>query len=161
MHFENPSLYMPMQIDLNEVMEYVHEHIPITAHFKARLMNYDGASLEVTAPLEANINHRNSAFGGSLSAIGILSGWALLFIKMRELGVKNKLVIQSSNFQFTDPVVSNFVAYVELPTSDKYARFLKILERRGRARLELRSLIRDSDGNECGSHIGEYVVIAG
>ena len=151
---------MPMEIDLNEVLDYVHEHIPITSDFGVRLANYDGTSIEVTAPLEANINHRNSAFGGSLSAIGILSGWALLFIKMRELGVQNKLVIQSSSFQFTAPVVSDFVAYVELPTSAKYARFLKMLERMGRARLELRSLIRDSDGNECGNHIGEYVVIA-
>lgn len=93
MHFENPSLYMSMEIDLNEVLEYVHEHIPITCHFGVQLANYDGSSLEVSAPLKANINHRNSAFGGSISAIGILSGWALLFIKMRELGVRNKLVI--------------------------------------------------------------------
>ena len=147
-----------MEIDLEEVMEYVHEHIPITAHFQASLAHYDGTSLEVTAPLEANINHRNSAFGGSLSAIGILSGWALLFIKMRELGVKNKLVIQSSEFKFTAPVVGDFVAHCSLPEPKVYARFLKMLERKGKARMVLDSTIT-CDGVICGTHRGEYVAI--
>lgn len=150
-----------MQIDLTEILEYVHEHIPVTSHFGLELANYTGTSLEVIAPLEVNINHCDTAFGGSLSAIGILSGWTLLFIKMRELGVENNLVIQSSSYKFSAPVVSDFVTHVELPDGAQYARFLKILERRGRARLKLESVIYDFGGNECGRHIGEYVVISG
>lgn len=148
-----------MQIDLNEVLEYVHEHIPITSHFGVELANYTGESLEVLAPLDANINHRNSAFGGSLSAIGILSGWALLFIKMRELEMKNRLVIQSSSFQFTAPVTGDFVARCQLPEIDKYERFLKILTRKGRARIALDSEIY-MDGKLCGTHRGEYVAVS-
>jgi len=147
-----------MQIDLNEVLEYVQEHIPITGHFGVGLANYTGESLEVLAPLAANINHRNSAFGGSLSAVGILSGWALLFIKMRELGVQNTLVIQSSNFQFTAPVAGDFSAQCCLPEAAVYARFLKILERKGKARIALDSTII-CEGEVCGTHRGEYVAI--
>lgn len=160
MHFDVFGLYVGMKIDLNEILEYVHEHIPITAEFGARLINYDGTSIEVTAPLKANINHRNSAFGGSLSAIGILSGWALLFIKMRELKVKNKLVIQSSQFQFTAPVVGDFSAQCSLPEAEVYARFLKTLGRKGRARISLDSSIV-CNGEVCGTHRGEYVAIRG
>jgi len=65
--------------------------------------------------LDKNINHRGSGFGGSLSAVAILSGWALLFIKMKELGMQTKLVIQSSNFEFTNPVIDDFEAVCSLP----------------------------------------------
>ncbi|MFC5049443.1 YiiD C-terminal domain-containing protein [Rubritalea spongiae] len=147
------------EIRLDKVLEYVYEHIPITEHLDARLRKYDGEMLEVTASLEANINHRNSAFGGSMSAIGILSGWALLFIKMRELGLKNKLVIQSSQFQFLEPVVTDFVAISALPEAKDYQRFLKILERKGKARIRIDSSVYDHSGKLCGTHTGEYVAI--
>ncbi|MGJ8673621.1 YiiD C-terminal domain-containing protein [Rubritalea sp.] len=147
------------EVNLNEVLEYVYEHIPITEHLGAKLEYYDGSELEVSAPLEANINHRNSAFGGSMSAIGILSGWALLFIKMRELGLASKLVIQSSQFQFLEPVVTDFVARSSLPDSHLYQRFLKILARKGKARIRVESSVYDLNGILCGTHTGEYVAI--
>lgn len=147
-----------MNIDISEVLEYVHKHIPITADLGADIKSYDGDAVTISAPLDVNINHRNSAFGGSLSAIGILSGWALLFIKMKELDLQSKLVIQSSGFKFTKPVVDDFEAIARLPQTKKFERFLKTLEKHGRARITIDSDIL-CNGDSCGTHQGVYVAV--
>ncbi|MGL1888586.1 MAG: thioesterase domain-containing protein [Reichenbachiella sp.] len=147
-----------MEIDINEILEYIHEHIPITAHLEASITEYSGNTLSVGAPLEANINHRNSAFGGSLSAIGILSGWALLFVKLKELSVSNRLVIQNSSFDFLAPATSDFVASAELPDSIEYDTFLKVFKRKGKARIKINSKVY-CGSILCGTHTGTYVAV--
>ncbi|MFC4995016.1 YiiD C-terminal domain-containing protein [Rubritalea tangerina] len=145
-------------MDLGEVKAYVHAHIPITACLEADFTEYSGDALVVEAPLEANINHRHSAFGGSMSAIGILSGWGLLFIKLRELGMENTLVIQSSSFEFGKPAVASFQAVAKIPSPEKFERFVKMLKRKGRARLGVESEIF-CEGEKVGVHRGEYVAL--
>ena len=146
------------KINLQETVDYVHEHIPITVHFGAEISDYDGSSLTVTAPLEENLNHRQSAFGGSLSAIAILSGWALLFVKLKELEIKCRLVIQKTEFDFLQPVVEDFESVAELPPAEKYERFLTILKKKGRARIVVESEVL-CNGQICGKHRGTFVAV--
>ncbi|MDX8388155.1 MAG: YiiD C-terminal domain-containing protein [Ghiorsea sp.] len=147
-----------MDTNLSEVLAYVHEHIPITTDLGADIKSYDGDSIAISAPLDKNINHRGSGFGGSLSALAILSGWALLFIKMKELGLQTKLVIQSSSFEFTNPVVDDFETVCSLPPIKKYERFLKTLNKHGRARITVDSEVF-CNGLSCGIHRGVYVAV--
>ena len=146
------------EINLSEVLDYVHEHIPITVQLGASISAYDGSSLTVAAPLAENLNHRQSAFGGSLSAIAILSGWALLFVKLRELGIPTRLVIQKTEFDFLAPVVDDFESTSVLPIADKYDRFLKMLQKKGRARMVVESDVT-CDGQLCGKHVGTFVAV--
>ncbi|MBK1831239.1 thioesterase domain-containing protein [Verrucomicrobiaceae bacterium R5-34] len=146
------------EINLKEVLDYVQEHIPITVHLGAAIPRYDGSSLTVTAPLAENLNHRQSAFGGSLSAIAILSGWALLFVKLRELGIRSRLVIQKTEFDFLAPVTDDFESLSRLPTEQKYDRFIKMLTTKGRARLVVESEVT-CDGQLCGTHKGTFVAV--
>ena len=67
-------------------------------------------------------------------------------------------MIQSSEFKFTAPVVGGFVAPCTLHEPKLYARFLKMLERKGKARMVLDSTVT-CDGVVCGTHRGEYVAI--
>lgn len=145
-------------IDLQEVLEYVQEHIPITTHLGVTITGYDGSSLCVEAPLAANLNHRQSAFGGSLSAIAILSGWALLFIKLRELQIRSRLVIQKTEFDFGAPVTADFEAHSELPSSEKCERFFMMLEKKGKARMVVESKVT-CNGQPCGFHRGTFVAV--
>ena len=156
--YADRCLALMKKINLQEPLEYVHEHIPITVHFGVGISDYDGSSLTVTAPLEENLNHRQSAFGGSLSAIAILSGWALLFVKLKELDIKCRLVIQKTEFNFLEPVVDDFESVAELPTVEKYQRFLKILRKKGRARIVVESEVT-CHGRVCGTHRGTFVAV--
>lgn len=142
----------------SELTSYIHKHIPLTAHLGAVVTHYDGHEIEICAPLEPNLNHRNTAFGGSISAIGIVSGWALLFIKLKESGLNTRLVIQHSSFDFIEPIVGDFKAICTMPEESEWSRFLKTLKRHGKARISVESIIKSLNDNG-GNHSGTYVAI--
>jgi len=145
-------------MDLPEITSYIHEHIPLTSHLGAVVDSFDSNSVTISAPLAPNLNHRNTAFGGSISALGILSGWTLLFLKLKEYGIKNRLVIQKSSFDFQDPISDDFFATCTLPDAAIWEKFLKTLTRHGRARIAVRSRIESSSGTG-GNHEGVYVAV--
>ncbi len=147
-----------MNLDLNEITGYIHRNIPITAHLGVRVKAYDQKSVTLSAPLKPNLNHRKTAFGGSLSALAILSGWALLHLKLREKGIRCRLVIQKSTFEFSEPVDDDFEAVCSLPPNEQVEKFLRTLERHKRARISLKSKITSASGTG-GTHEGTYVAV--
>ena len=43
---------------------------------------WNGVTLR--APLAPNINHRETVFGGSASAVAILAAWAILYVRLQQ-----------------------------------------------------------------------------
>ncbi len=140
----------------DEITAYLYEHIPVTRSLGARVELHDGRSLRLAAPLAPNLNHRGTAFGGSLSAVGILSGWALLHLQLRERGIGARLVIQRSALDFAAPVDGDFTATAVLPPAPAWDRFLATLSRHRSARVTVTSTIACASG-EGGRHEGTYV----
>jgi thioesterase domain-containing protein len=104
-----------MALDLTAVEAYLHEHIPLSRALGLKVTGYDGKAVRLWAPLAPNLNHRQTAFGGSLSALGILAGWTLLHIKLGAGGDPPQLVIQRSETDYSVPVDSDFTAVCALP----------------------------------------------
>ncbi|MCX4188158.1 YiiD C-terminal domain-containing protein [Methylophaga sp. OBS4] len=145
-------------MNLDEVNAYIHKQIPLTSALAVTVASYDSQSVKLDVPLTPNLNHRDTAFGGSLAAVGILAGWSLLFIKFKEMNLSARLVIQKSQFDFTAPVDSDFHAICSLPDDKHWQLFLNTFQRRGRARITLRSQIEFA-GNDGGKHEGVYVAV--
>jgi thioesterase domain-containing protein len=141
---------------LDEITAFVHARIPSTRHLGARAEHYDGASLRLAAPLVTNVNHRGTAFGGSLSALAILSGWLLLHLKLREGELSTRLVIQRSALDYLAPVDGDFTATATLPSPGVWERFLRTLARHRSARVRVPSTLACATGVG-GRHEGTFV----
>lgn len=133
---------------LDEITAYLHEHIPVTRGLGAAAAHWDGASLRLAAPLTPNLNHRGTAFGGSMSALAILAGWGAVHLGLRERGIESGVVIQRSAMDFLAPVEGDFTATATLPAPGPWLRFVATLERHGRARVTVPATIA------CGSVVG-------
>src|SRR3989344_2448014 len=48
----------------------------------------------LSAPLAPNINHRETVFGGSASAVAILAAWSMLHLRLSAEGLGSRLVVQ-------------------------------------------------------------------
>ncbi len=140
-----------------EATRYLHETIPITIHLGAAVQAWDGRSLRIAAPLAPNVNHRRTAFGGSLSALAILSGWALVHLALRARTVEARLVIQRSAMHFDAPVTGDLVVTSTLPREAEWERFLSTFARRGLARVHVRGAV--GAGGESGTHEAAYVAM--
>jgi thioesterase domain-containing protein len=140
---------------LDEITAYLHEHIPATRSLGAAAVRWDGASLALAAPLAPNLNHRATAFGGSMSALAILAGWGLVHLALRERGIDARLVIQRSRMEYTAPLEGDFTATAVLPEPEPWNRFLATLTRHRRARIAVSSAV--ASGQVVGGrHEGTY-----
>src|SRR5688572_7104112 len=62
---------------------YLYEHIPISKHFGVEVEQASAELVRLVAPLDLNLNHRKTGFGGSISAVAILASWSLLWCRLR------------------------------------------------------------------------------
>lgn len=138
--------------------EYLHRHIPLTAAMQLRVLHCDGGRIELEAPLRPNLNHRGTAFGGSLVTLGIACGWTLLQRGLAEAGVEGRIVVQKSECDYLLPVEQAFSASSSLPP--EWPQFLDTLGQRGRARITVHSSL-SSGGREVVRHSGVFVAIRG
>lgn len=147
-----------MQDRLAGMTNYLHEYIPITAHLGVRVVAFDDSAIRLRAPLAANINHRDTAFGGSIASLGILAGWALLHFSLVELDMASRVVIQNSATDFLAPGDADFEAVATMPDAAAWERFLAMLRRKGRARIRLASELQAGD-QRIAAHEGVYVAV--
>ena len=141
-----------------ELESYLHQHIPLS---EAMAVSVTEASLEavvVTAPLEPNINHRATVFGGSASAVGILAAWSLLHLRVRDASLNAQLVIQRNSMEYDRPINGAFTARAELAAPERWELFRKTLERRGRSRISVNSVL-EFEGEVAGRLSGDFVAL--
>lgn len=144
---------------LPEALErYLHDHIPLSAAMGVAVLAVAEDSVLLRAPLEPNINHRETVFGGSASALAILSAWSLLHTRLLRDGIACRLVIQRNTMEYERPIPSAFTARATLDSADVWPRFMNTLARRGRARVLVSAVLECGD-DTVGRFTGEFVAL--
>ncbi|QDU10683.1 YiiD C-terminal domain-containing protein [Gimesia aquarii] len=126
-----------MEFDAEEVTAYLHQHIPVTKAMQINVLPEMKDALRLTARLAPNLNHQETAFGGSIASLGILAGWTLIHIRLSADKVRYKIVIQKSEMEFLHPIESDFEAECHFPEQKLWDQFHSGLQRKGRARIKL------------------------
>ena len=65
----------------------LNERIPLTRALGVVVRRAESAGVVVEAPLEPNVNHSGTVFGGSASAVAVLAAWALVEVRLARDGV--------------------------------------------------------------------------
>lgn len=80
------------------------QHIPLARAMDLTVTRYDGAELEMRAPLAPNINDKGCAFGGSMASLLTLAGWGLIELGLRAEALDCDLYIGDSQLRYREPV---------------------------------------------------------
>ena len=137
---------------------YLHGHIPLSAAMQVSVRAVDADGVTLAAPLAPNINHRDTVFGGSASAVAILAAWSLLHTRMLADSIGTRLVIQSNTMDYDRAITGDFTARSALAEPDQWPRFVRTLARMGRARLRV-SAVLACDGEVAGRLTGAFVAL--
>lgn len=129
---------------------------PHTWACKSRLMPIR-ESLSLWAPISPNLNHKSTAFAGSLNSVLTLAGWGLVWLLLQEWGLAGTVVIQESTCRYLHPVHEDFVARCARPSQEELERFQAQLRGRGKGRLELKVDVSAGERPEV-TFWGRYVV---
>lgn len=131
--------------DLADLETYLHTHIPISGPMGVTVAEANSRQVVLRASLEANINHKSTAFGGSLQALATLSCWTLLHLNLSTSTKPGEIVITGSNISYIRPVTRDFEAVATRPDATSWHTFLKTFDRRGRGRIQLSAHIFEDD----------------
>ena len=123
-------------MDLEQLNKTLQHEIPLTEALAVTLSDYRNNSLTVNAPLAPNINHKQTAFGGSLYSVAVLAGWALVNLRLSEhdtlLQQRAQVVIYHSEMQYMKAVHGDFSAKVTQSAALQNPRFIQRLLRFGK-----------------------------
>jgi thioesterase domain-containing protein len=142
-----------------ELEQYLHRHMPLSRAMAVRVLAAGEDGVVLRAPLAPNVNHSETVFGGSASALAILAAWSLPYVRLRAGGVVNRLVIQRSAIEYLRPMAGEFTARSVLAEPDAWQRFTRGLARKGLARIAVAAELQ-SAGEVCGRFSGEFVAFA-
>lgn len=143
---------------VSDLEQYLHGHIPLSKAMQVSVVSIHLDSVVVSAPLEPNINHRHTVFGGSESAIAILAAWSLLHTRLTGAGSTCRLVIRRNTMEYTAPILGAFTAKATLANEADWQPFAERLERKGKARIDVVSVI-EFEGEVAGRLEGEFVAL--
>lgn len=143
----------------SEFQKYLHEHIPLSRAMEIQVREISPESVVLGAPLLPNINQHHTLFGGSASTLAILAGWSLVYTRLLGTGSEADIVIQRNTMNYDTPIAGDVIARAALPDEATWSRFLRMLQRRGRARIEVVAIL-EYEGNVAGRFTGEFVALA-
>ena len=146
--------------DPRELQDYLHRKIPIARAMGLKVIRAERDGVTLAAPLDPNVNHRDTAFGGSIASAAILSCWSLVWVRLLEDAPGHRIVIHRSEVEYQAPIHGEFLAVAEAPSGDRWTRFVEVLRRKGRARIHLDALVSSPDGDVCAVFHGHYVALA-
>ena len=124
---------------INLLQDVLHTEIPLTKHMGLSVVESTKLSLTLSAPLENNINHKCTAFGGSLYSASVLSGCGLIYLLLKQYDLSGHIVIQESNIKFLKPVNSEITSKCSFLSTQQCDKFINMYKRKGVARIKLTS----------------------
>lgn len=126
----------------DDLTAHFHSKIPISQQMGLRVTEISVDRAQVTVPLAPNINHVQTAFGGSLYSTGALACYALFqAIADQAGGLSDELVISQGQIKYLAPVTRDFVAVAVLSDPTAATGFIESLRRHGKARLQIKAEI--------------------
>lgn len=111
--------------------------IPLTGFMGVEVQYYDGRELRLAAPYEPNRNHKGAAFGGSLAALAVVTGWAMVELARRERGLDAEVVIAQLETRYLAPVTTTLVSCCERPPTEIMEALFAEFMTCGKAAVEL------------------------
>lgn len=140
---------------------YLHRNIPLTAAMKLEAIEASQTRIKLRCPLGPNVNHHQTAFGGSLAAAMMLAGWAMLRVRMGAAGLLDgatlawtvpgttpakdsqavRLVVSKTAMEFLAPVRGDYITECRFSDEATWKLFVDRFRSSHCAKLRLQSII--------------------
>jgi len=120
--------------------------MPPVAAMAIRSESFDGEMLRLAAPLSANVNDKDCAFGGSLASLMTLAGWGWLTLACARAGIQAEVYVADSQIRYLLPVYGDLAAEARLAEGEDWTEVLRTLAARGRARVAMQSQVPGDNG---------------
>ena len=126
-----------------EFEQFLHKQIPITKEMGISVIEFTPSRVKISAKLEPNLNHKCTAFGGSINSLMTVCGWAMVYANIKEIDKDAHIVIQKSSINFLVPIDKDFIAECILLDEVSRKKFFEMYNKHCKARLKLKVTCND------------------
>ena len=145
-------------MNAHDLQAYLHERIPLSRAMEVAVQAAGSDGVVLYAPLAPNINHRDTVFGGSASAVAILAAWSALYVRMRAEQRAGRIVIRRNKMSYERPITGDFTATSAPPDAAAWAKAVATLGKGRPARVHVTATL-ECAGQRVGVLEGEFVVL--
>ncbi|MEK2688353.1 YiiD C-terminal domain-containing protein [Bdellovibrio sp. GT3] len=152
-----------MEIDAQDFIQVLSDKIKLYEHLGITVAELNSHRVVFNVSLEKNLNHKGTAFGGSLYATGVLSAYALVLAGLKAYHIDTEnIVIAKGVIEYHRPIDSDFTIVCEFLDLQTEQAFYQELQDQHRVRADLNVQIfkeGGSGGRSLGaSLVGSFVV---
>ena len=133
--------------------------MPPVAALQPAITAWHDGHLRLSAPLDANVNDKGCAFGGSLVSLMTIGAWGLVFLELAQAGIDADIFVADSRVRYLKPVFEDIVVDAMFDDAGERASLVDTLHKQGRASIRLKSESLLADGGVAASFVGRYVAI--
>lgn len=120
--------------------------MPPVAAMHIRALAFDGDGLVLHAPLVANVNDKQCAFGGSLASVMTLAGWGWLMLAADRAGLTSEVYVADSKIAYLAPLYEDLRARAWLRPGQDWPAITRTLGERKRASATMVAEVRTRAG---------------
>jgi len=153
------SELVPDSMSTKGLEAFLHEKIPLTRAMGLHVAESNARRLVLEAPLDKNVNHLGTAFGGSLHMLPTLACYAGLWTLLREAGIDGHVVVKRSQAVYRTPVTGRLRAVCVRPPAALVKEFIRDLQRHKKARMELEAIVEGAHGKAAVEFSGSFVAL--
>src|SRR5512135_3823536 len=145
-------------MDARQLEAYLYDRIPLSRAMAIEVRAASTERAQLYAPLAPNINHRETVFGGSASAVAILAAWSVVRTRMVEEGLVGRIVIRRNSVSYERAITDGFTATAEAPSEREWAKLRTAVARGRPGRVHVTARL-ECNGVDVGRLEGEFVVL--
>jgi thioesterase domain-containing protein len=144
---------------INELQSFLHQEIPITKDMGLALTRYTDENILIKAPLLNNINDKGSVFGGSSSALMIISGWSLIKLQCDKFQIEADIVIHKNETSWQKAMYDDLFVQAKFKSDYDFNKIKSLIDTNKHHRIDCLIELQDVEANIYSTMVAKYVII--
>ncbi|NUN07100.1 MAG: YiiD C-terminal domain-containing protein [Bdellovibrio sp.] len=138
-----------MEINPQELISILKDKISLYEHLGITVISISSDEVRFRVALAKNLNHKGTAFGGSLYATAVLAAYALVLAGLKGHSIKTEnIVIAKGEIEYLRPVETDFEVLAKFPSPEEEKAFYAELVSSGKVRGSIESYILGGGGGD-------------
>jgi len=144
---------------IKNLQAFLYQEIPLTKDMGLEMREFSSELLLASAPLDENINDKGSVFGGSSSALMIITAWSLIKLNCQKYGITSDIVIHKNETTWNKALYDKPIIKASFKKEYNFNNIKTALKRSKLQRIECIIELQDEESNIYSTMTTKYVII--
>jgi thioesterase domain-containing protein len=142
-----------------QLQNLLYKDIPLTKDMGLELIKFNGNVLQAIAPLSNNINDKGSVFGGSSSALMIITAWSLIKLNCEKNNIDADIVIHKNSTVWHKASYEDLLMNARFDREYDFKEIKSIIDGKRHQRITCNIELVNTDNLKFSTMTANYVII--